>query len=59
MTSSKVSGQFQAPAALGLGKDFLIFIGLEDGWAVELVWMLWEYGKISFTCRERKMFLLS
>jgi hypothetical protein len=38
----QISDQFESRAALRLGKDLLIFIGLEAGWAQEVVWMLWE-----------------
>jgi len=34
----EVSGQFQAPAALPLRKEFPVPIGFEAGWAPEPVW---------------------
>jgi hypothetical protein len=35
-------GQFHALAALPLGKDLMVSIGQEAGWAPELGWMLWR-----------------
>jgi hypothetical protein len=37
-----VSGRHHAPAVLISGKEYLVFIGYEAGWAPELVWTLWE-----------------
>jgi hypothetical protein len=37
----EVSGQFHAPAALPQGKEPLVSIGKEAGWAPEPVWMQW------------------
>jgi hypothetical protein len=36
-----VSGQLHAPAALPPGKETLVLIGQEAGWAPESVWMTW------------------
>jgi len=37
----EVSGQLHAPAALPQGKEPLVSIVQEVGWAPELVWMWW------------------
>jgi hypothetical protein len=37
-----VSGQLHALAALPLGKEPPVSIGQENGWAPELVWMMWR-----------------
>jgi len=38
---NEVSGQFNAPAALSRGKEPLVPIGYEAGWALGPVWMRW------------------
>jgi hypothetical protein len=42
----EVSGQLHVLAALTPGKEALISIGSEAGWAPELVWMQWQREKI-------------
>jgi hypothetical protein len=37
----EVSEKLHAPAALSPGKEFLVSIGQEAGWAPEPVWKLW------------------
>jgi hypothetical protein len=41
----EVSGKLHATAALPLGKEPLVTIGEEAGWAPELVWMGWKGEK--------------
>jgi hypothetical protein len=41
----EVSGQLDVPAALLPGKESLVPIVLEAGWAPELVWTLWRKEK--------------
>jgi hypothetical protein len=37
----EVSGQLHAPAALPPGKEPLVTIGYDAGWALEPVWTWW------------------
>jgi hypothetical protein len=43
----EVSGQFNAPIALPLGKEPQVPIGYEVGWTLELVWTTWRGEKSS------------
>jgi hypothetical protein len=49
-----VSGHVHPPAALLPGKEALVPIGWEAGWAPEPVWTLWR-RKISCPCRESNL----
>jgi hypothetical protein len=41
----EVNGQPHVLASLSLGKQLVLHIAQEAGWAPELVWMLWNRGE--------------
>lgn len=47
-----VNGQLYALATLPMGKEPLVLIEYEAGWASQLVWIFWRSERNPFLCRE-------